>query len=137
MSYQFVGFFALTEQMKSPFYPIDGTTWKDIKDPFHGIGIKLSPSIKTPSSPDDIKALFSAMNINHVKQWLFIEYVCFGGSIDYIYALIMKNGEIYGPIEESALENVERVYIDLMNEFGISEKDALQFKPFDRNFWDE
>lgn len=137
MSYQFVGFFVLTEQMTSPFYPIDGTIWKNIKEPFQGIGIKLSPSIKTPSSPKEIKTLFNEMNINAARQWLFIEYECFGGSIDYIYALIMKNDEIYGPIEESAFDNVERVYISLMNEFGISEKDAIRFKPFERDFWDE
>jgi hypothetical protein len=47
----------------------------------------------------------------------------------------MRAGNPFGPVEEHDLDRVEAAYTDLMEQFGLSAEDALNFDLFARGYW--
>ena len=134
MAYQFAGFFAQPAVSKPLDLPANAV-WREITSPFAGVGVRLPDLIGSRPAVADVESLASQLGLEKADRWLYLIYVCWGGTIDFVYGVGSSMGTRFGPFEESALDRVERVYTELMGSFGVSPTDALQFPPFIRGYW--
>jgi hypothetical protein len=133
--YSFAGFFAKLPMAQPEILPT-GAVWRAIDKPFTGVGVRL---------PELEEEVLDAARVNELARrlgfvagdWLYLNYVCWGGDLDYVYGLGSRGGYSFGPLEESARDSVEAAYTGLMGEFGVTVEDALRFPPFVRGFWGE
>jgi hypothetical protein len=134
--YQFAGFFA-RPPVSPPNRLPDDAVWRDVTVPFAGVGVRLPALLgKAPPAPE-VMDLARRLGIDRARDWLFIVYDCWGGRIDYVYGLGTRDGQTFGPTEESAIAQVEGEYVVLMEQFGVLQQDALHFAPFERGYWGE
>lgn len=139
MPYLFVGFFARPAVPRPGAMP-EGAVWRDILAPFNGVGVWLPASFEDEEgmsllTPAEAQARASALGIAAADHWIYLYYFCWGGDIDFVYGLGSRGGVPFGPVRESEPGKVEAAYVGLMEEFGVSEADALYFEPFVRGFW--
>jgi hypothetical protein len=136
MGYQFAGFFIAAEMPKPESLP-KAATWREIESPFRGVGILLPNLIGKVVQSAQVQSLAQEIGIAAGMTWLFLQYDCWGGEIDFVFGLGVAAGMPFGPVEESALSLVEAAYTRVMGQFGISAEAALNFAPFKRGFWGE
>ena len=136
MGFQFSGFFVKDISIATLDRSVDGVEIiKEINAPFKGVGISVPKFISKDPSLKELEELASAIGLKLENEWLFMVYECFGGQIDYIFGYINDSGRSVGPIQESALTKVENIYINLMADFNVNEKEALAFEPFERGYF--
>jgi hypothetical protein len=135
MAYTFSGFFAKPKLPRPESLPPD-SVWREIDEPFHGIGIRL-PRFERVPLETDVELLTNELALNNAERWIFLHYLCWGGSIDFVYGVGATNGIRFGPMEESARSRVDEAFFTLMAEFGVSREHAQLFEPFKRGFWGE
>ena len=136
MTYQFAGFFAAAKMRKPESLP-QGATWREITSPFQGVGVLLPHLIGKVAQPDHVQSLAQEIGIPEGTTWLFLQYDCWGGEIDFVFGMGMAAGVPFGPVEESDRGHVEAAYTKLMGQFGVGPEGALKFAPFERGFWGE
>ncbi|HJV02076.1 MAG TPA: hypothetical protein VJ752_16170 [Burkholderiaceae bacterium] len=135
MAYQFAGFLVpsdveLTQHSAIPAEAI----FRRITIPFDGVGVRIPSLVGTAPAADEIKALAAATGIAQARSWLYLTYETFG-TIDWVYALGVQDGEAFGPIDDSNMETVGATFVDVMARIGVDSENALQFAPFKRGFW--
>jgi len=137
MAYEFTGIFA-SPAMDRPTDLPDWATWKQINDPFVGVGVKVPDRDGTPTekSEDEVLDLLRQLGLSNAQRWIYLHYVCWGGTIDFVFGLGSRDGTSFGPVEEDSLSKVDRVFTDLMNQFGVSLSEGGYFEPFVRGYWD-
>ena len=136
MAYQFAGFFIATQMPKPESFP-QAATWREITSPFRGVGVRLPHLIGKVVQSDQVQSLAQEIGIREGTTWLFLQYDCWGGEIDFVFGLGVAAGVPFGPVEESARGLVEAAYTQVMGQFGVSAEAALNFVPFERRFWGE
>jgi hypothetical protein len=136
MAYQFAGFFVATQMPKPDSLP-QGAKWREIASPFQGVGVLLPHLIGKVVQSDDVQSLAQVIGITGGMTWIFLQYDCWGGEIDFVFGLGVAAGVPFGPVEESTRDLVEAAYTQVMGQFGVSAKAALNFAPFGRGFWGE
>ena len=134
--YQFAGFFA-KPPIEPPATLPSGVVWRAISAPFAGIGVRVSSLIGQSPQRDEVEILARKLSLLSALEVLYLTYDCWGGGIDYVYGLGVREDTAFGPVEESDVTKTKQVYLTLMNEFGVSPDDALRFPPFVRGFWGE
>ena len=136
--YEFTGFFARPAIRQSVAVP-PGTVWREITSPFIGVGVRLPDSDGEPEllAPFDVEALARQLGLEAADCWVYLNYVCWGGAIDFVYGLGSARGRPFGPVKEDDQGTVEAAYIGLMEQFGVPAEVALQFEPFRRGYWGE
>lgn len=136
MAYRFTGFFA-RPVMQPPASLPEGAVWREIRRPFRGVGVRLGEMIGQIPSEAEVEPLLARLGLDRADDWLFLSYDCWAGQIDSVYGFGSRGGRRFGPVHEEDWAKVEAAYVGLMEEFGISEDDALHFQPFWRGFWGE
>jgi hypothetical protein len=136
MTYRFTGFFARPVGPQ-PVPLLPGAVWREIATPFSGVGVRLSGSDNRLLTQSEAEALARQFGLDAAECWVFLNYVCWGGSIDFVYGLGSRDGVPFGPVKETALDAVKTAYTGLMEQFGVSAAVALQFEPFRRGYWGE
>lgn len=136
MSYTFAGFFASPPIQRPPQLPA-GAIWREITDPFAGVGLRLPALVGKQVSEAQVLELAQSLGLSVANQWLFLQYDCWAGQVDFAYGLGAVEGRVFGPVEESARDKVQSVYTNLMGAFGVSQEPTLDFPPFHRGFWGE
>ncbi|MBY0231858.1 MAG: hypothetical protein K2W96_21460 [Gemmataceae bacterium] len=131
MAYRFTGFFARPALALPSALPA-GAVWRPINEPFSGIGVQLPVA---PTTEEDVIRLLQAVGLGAVEDWIFLDYVCWGGQIDFVHGFGVRGGRAFGPIRSA--DDAQRVYLHLMRSFGIDDSDAMAFTPFRRGFWGE
>ena len=134
--YRFTGFFARPAINCTAALPAEAV-WREITAPFTGVGVRLPGLANDEPGPEDAQRLLAEVGLGGGADWLFINYVTWGGPIDNVYGLGSSGGSVFGPISESGRESARAAYLELMGAFGVSEADALNFPPFVRGFWGE
>lgn len=134
MAYEFTGFFA-RPAVPQPVALPPGAVWREIAAPFSGIGVRLPGSADRLLPPPEVEALARQFGLGAADRWVYLNYVCWGGDIDFVYGFGWHCGTAFGPIQEDARDAVEAVYTGLMGRFGVAAADALNFPPFIRGFW--
>lgn len=134
MTYRFAGFFA------GPSIPLPkelpgGAVWREISIPFVGVGLRLESLIGESPEVSVIKALADQFGFSRAERWIYLTYDCWGGQLDFVYGLGVKDNVSFGPRESSEEDLVEEEYLGLMQAFGLEAPDALDFAPFRRRFW--
>lgn len=112
-----------------------GAIWREIVSPFRCVGVLLPNLIGKVVQPDQVRILAQEIGITEGTAWLFLQYDCWGGEIDFVYGMGVAAGVPFGPVEESARDSVEATYTQVMGQFGVSPEAALNFAPFERGFW--
>jgi len=136
MTYQFAGFFVATP-MPIPRSLPQAATWREISSPFLGVGVLLPHLIGKVVQPDEVQSLAREIGITDGRSWLFLQYDCWGGEIDFVYGMGVSGGVSFGPVEESDRATVEAAFTQVMGQFGVDPQAALNFAPFERGFWGE
>lgn len=136
MAYQFAGFF-VAAPMPSPKSLPQAATWREISLPFRGFGVLLPHLVGKVVPPEKVQSLAQEIGITDGMNWLFLQYDCWGGEIDFVYGMGVAEGVPFGPTEESARGVVESAYTQVMGQFGVSPEAAHNFAPFERGFWGE
>lgn len=136
MPYRFAGFLARPAVARPAALP-GGVIWREITAPFVGVRLPASDIYEESLAPDDVHALTRSLGIIAAERWLFLDYLCWGGSLEFVYGLGSGDGRPVGPVEVSDIDEVEHAYVRLMAHIGVSEADALFFEPFTRGYWDE
>ncbi|MCP3920987.1 MAG: hypothetical protein GY714_00225 [Desulfobacterales bacterium] len=137
MTYKFSGI------LTSDFYIEEGIDLKDIysirkiDSPFKGSGIYLPMYSDRDPNEEEIIKIVNSVGLSKSDNWLFINYICWAGRIDYVYAYLNSCGKITGPVEESDLNKTSDLFVNIMEGFGVPKEKALDFKPFYRGFWNE
>ena len=134
MGYQFKGYFFKGFKVKHTTLLDKSYEIRTIEEPFQGSGI-LIEGLSNMITLDEIVELAEKLPIPKNVDWLFIEYDCWAGRIDYILGLTCIAGQINKLIEEDRMDFIDEAYIKLMQEFQISKEIAINFKPFERGFW--
>jgi hypothetical protein len=114
-----------------------GVVWREIAGPFVGIGVSLRRLADEQPGLDTVQHLLAEVGLGGAVDWLFIDYVTWGGPIECVYGLGSFGGRAFGPVGESDRDTAQSAYLELMGEFGVAEADALNFPPFIRGFWGE
>lgn len=134
MTYRFAGFFA-GPSVPTPEELPDDAVWREISAPFVGVGLRLGSLVgKTPDAAT-VTALAHRFGFNRAERWIYLTYDCWGGLLDSVYGMGMKDDVPFGPRECSEDDLVEDEYVSLMRAFGLEKSDALYFAPFVRGFW--
>ena len=135
MSYMFAGFFA-TPILQKPDRLPERSVWRVIETPFQGVGISL-PFLegKVPVLAN-IMALFTELGLDAAESWMYINYDCWAGEIDWVYGLGRHAGQTFGAFDEDTTSRTQETYLALMEAFGVSAEDALNFAPFARGYWE-
>lgn len=136
MGYQFAGFF-ITSRISMSESLQKNAIWRDIAAPFQGTGIFTSHLVGKDMAPEIVLSLAQEIGITGEDTWIFLQYDCWGGMIDYVYGMGVAKGTSFGPIEDSAHDTVEATYVELMERLDISAENSLNFAPFERGFWGE
>ncbi len=136
MSYRFAGFFA-GQTVAQPQELPEGAVWREIKTPFEGVGLRLESFVGETPDVRVVAALADRFGFSRADRWIYLTYDCFGGQVDFVFGLGMKGGASFGPRESSDEDRVEAEYVGLMQSFGLTPSQALNFVPFHRGFWDE
>jgi len=139
LTYSFDGFFARPAIRRPASIPLK-VNWRQIVTPFVGIGLRLPDSddgFDDRPPPAIIQNLAREFGLNNADSWIYLNYICWGGRIDSVYGLGACHGIPFGPVAESDGDQVERAYVSLMTQFGVSADNALHFEPFIRGFWDD
>jgi hypothetical protein len=134
VAYLFAGFFVRPAVPRPDVLP-KGAVCRDVVSPFTGVGLRIPNLIDVMPDPDTVQVLAREMGLEASECWLYLNYSCWGGAIDFVYGLGARYGEPFGPIEESNFAATEAAYVGLMAQFGLSAKAALRFKPFERGYW--
>jgi hypothetical protein len=134
--YRFTGFFARSVDERPATLPA-GAVWREVAAPFSGVGVRLPGLANDEPGPDEARRLLAEVGLGGVADWLFINYVTWAGPIESVYGLGSSGGQTFGPVGESARDNVRAAYLELMGAFGVAPADALNFPPFVRGFWGE
>ena len=136
MAYEFTGFFA-RPSVSQPVPLPQGAVWREIANPFAGVGVRLPHDEDRLLAPLEAENLARQLGLDVADCWVYLTYVCWGGGIDFVYGLGSRHGVPFGPVNEDAREAVEAAYTDLMEQFGVPATVALQFEPFQRGYWGE
>jgi hypothetical protein len=136
MSYTFAGFF-VAHPLPRPSSLPPRAVWREVSSPFKGVGVCLPELIGTTVKPEQVHAVARELGITDAMPWLFLQYDTWAGDIDFVCGMGASAGTPFGPVEESEQESVEAVYFKVMAKLGVSEKEALNFAPFERGFWGE
>lgn len=138
MAYRFNGFLARPTVPRPATLP-EGTVWRDITTPFHGVGIRIHVTGLGDNEPgsDEARRLLTAVGLGSAPDWMYLSYVTWAGQIDHVYGLGVSGGREFGPVSSSDRDTVREGYLVLMAAFGVSAADALNFPPFVRGFWGE
>lgn len=134
--YEFTGFFARHDVSRPLSLPPD-LVWREIASPFAGVGVRLPDSDGSLMSQSEVEAIARELGLHAAECWLYLNYVCWGGAIDFVYGLGTRRGVPFGPVQEDSSGVVEAAYIGLMEQFGLSATVAMQFEPFTRGYWGE
>ncbi len=132
--YRFAGFFAHPSISQPTTLPM-GAVWRNISKPFDGIGVFLPDLLQKRPDVAEIASIARDLGIRDVHRWLYLTYTCWGGRIDSVYGLAHVNLDLIGPVDEDADDRVQAAYLDLMQAFGVSAVDAINFEPFRRGYW--
>lgn len=141
--YQFIGFFARPGVQRPQTLP-PRAIWRNVCTPFNGVGVYLPglfvDEYGVPVGPllavEEIKTLATQFGFDSTKTWVYLEYVCWGGPIDFVYGVSMCEGVRLGPLKMSVMDgSAEEAFTTLMAHFGITPEDALNFAPFVRGYW--
>jgi hypothetical protein len=135
MTYEFTGFFA-RPNVPWPANLPQGTVWREISTPFIGVGVRLPGSEDRHPTPAETDMLIRQLGLEAADCWIYLIYVCWGGGIDFVYGFGSRDGVLFGAVKEFA-RDAEKVYTDLMEQFGVPAEVALQFEPFRRGYWCE
>lgn len=138
MTYHFAGFLARPSVVHPKSLP-PGAVWRDIVTPFVGVGVRLSRLDDDELlSPPEAESLAAQMGLDTAECWVYLDYFCWGGGIDFVYGFGSRNqGIAFGPVwEVDATDAVVSAYTDLMEWFGVPVPNALHFSPFVRGFWE-
>jgi hypothetical protein len=136
VTYRFAGFFA-NPSVPAPDVLPDGAVWKEIKSPFEGVGLRLDSLVGESPDVRVVAALAERFGFSRADRWIYLTYDCWGGQLDFVFGLGMKAGLSFGPRESSDEDRVEAEYLGLMQAFGLTDSEALNFAPFSRGFWGE
>ena len=136
--YEFTGYFARPAVSRPVVLP-PGAVWREIAVPFSGVGVRLPDSgdERGLPAPADVQALARKLGLDAADYWVYLDYVCWGGEIDFVYGLNSHRGVLFGPVKEDAHKAVEAAYSSLMEQFGVPAELALNFAPFRRGYWGE
>ena len=134
MAYRFAGFFALTSTISSDDL-LDQHVVRDVDQPFKGQGVLMPEYIGATPSKTDILLWSAKLRIDSA-DWMFIAYDCWAGHIDFVYAFGSCGDCAFGPIEEHDPDRTTDAFVLAMHNFGVKKDQALNFKPFERGFWD-
>jgi hypothetical protein len=88
-------------------------------------------------SRDEVTGMLHQVGLGEAQRWIYLEYVCWGGSIDFVYGLGSRDSQPFGPAEESEMSKVDAVFISLMNQFGVALAEGTYFEPFVYGYWGE
>lgn len=136
MSYRFAGFFA-DPSVPAPDVLPEGAVWRVIKSPFDGVGLRLESFVGQSPDVRVVAALADGFGFSRADRWIYLTYDCWAGQVDFVFGLGMKGGVAFGPRESSDEDRVEAEYLALMQAFGLTDSQALNFAPFFRGFWGE
>src|SRR5689334_22862450 len=106
MAYRFTGFLAKPPVSRPSELP-QTAVWRDIEVPFTGVGVRLGGLTDETPTADEVEALAAQLGISLATDWIFLNYVCWGGQIDFVYGLGVSGGQRFGPVDESARSGVE------------------------------
>ena len=137
MTYRFKGFFVRPAFRLRGDIPA-GAIWREINSPFIGIGIRLpddeSDEVKLLTI-DDILTLSRQLGFE-TANWVYLDYVCWGGQIDFNHGIASSNGLISRTVKAEG-EFAEAAFIQILEDFSIPSDVALNFEPFTRHYWGE
>jgi hypothetical protein len=138
MAYRFAGFFA-RPMIERPAALPGTVVWREITVPFVGVGVRLPVTGFGDDEPVPAEAgrLLAEVGLNRATDWVYLNYVTWAGRIDSVYGLGSSGGREFGPVSESDGDKTRTAYLALMDSFGVSQADALNFPPFVRGFWGE
>jgi hypothetical protein len=137
MSYYFTGFFA-SPAIERPAALPEGAIWRDIEAPFVGVGVRLPECDDAPLlSRDEVLGLLRQVGLAEAHRWIYLHYVCWGGSIDFVHGMGSRDGESFGPAEECEMGKVDAVFVALMEQFGVTLSEGTYFEPFVYGYWGE
>lgn len=135
MAYRFVGIFSRATVIppKAPGPPF---VWRQITEPFHGIGA-CNLDWQTGDRPLDaeVRALVSHLGLD-AYDWIYLDYTTWAGPIEFVRAFGQSSGQPFGPIEGDDAKATD-AFVTAMAHFGIPRETALRFKPFERGYWGE
>lgn len=135
MAYWFAGFFARPSISQPNNLPADAT-WREIVEPFAGIGVRFTRFEGKPPPESEVDALAEQLGLNAAECWLFLDYACWAGRIDSVYGLGSRGGMRFGPLYETgASEMVDATFTKLMSQIDVSPEKAMRFAPFERGYW--
>jgi hypothetical protein len=134
--YVFSGFFARPAVPRPVSLP-PGAVWREIATPFAGVGVRLPRSDDSLLTPTEVEALARQLGLDAANCWVYLNYVCWGGAIDFVYGLGSRHGVPFGPVKELPFGALEAAYTGLMERFGVPAEVALRFDPFTRGYWGE
>lgn len=136
MSYRFAGFFAAPTVPAPDVLPEDAV-WREIKAPINGVGMRLESFVGQSPDPRVLAALADRFGFSRADRWIYLTYDCWAGQIDFVFGVGMNAGVSFGPRESSEGDSIEAEYLGLMQAFGLTSSEALNFAPFSRGFWGE
>jgi hypothetical protein len=104
--YEFTGFFARPAIPPPGMLP-PGAVWREIAAPFAGVGVRLADSDNRALPLSEVEALARQFGLDATDGWLYLTYICWGGSIDYVFGLGSCGGVRFGPIMREKGSGVE------------------------------
>ncbi len=110
---------------------------KEIENPFSGLGIRIPNYIIQQNENmgvDEITKLAERLGFGD-KKWIFLDYLCWGGSLTDVMGFVHTKSGNFGPLSSDNGQDANTVYIGLMSRFGVTEREAFDFPPFHRGFW--
>jgi len=131
----FAGFFA-TPTVQKPAHLPERVVWREIETPFQGVGIAFPFLRGRVPVVANIMALSTDLGLDAAENWLYINYDCWAGEIDWVYGLGRRGAQAFGPFDEDNTSRTQATYLALMEAFGVGTDDALNFAPFERGYWD-
>lgn len=129
MAYEFTGFFAKPVVSQPDSLP-SGAVWREIEVPFVGVGVRLPKAVDRRLPPNQVASLAKSLGLDAADAWIYLTYLCWGGSIDFVLGLGIRDGVPFGVSKEDADTSAKAAYVGLMERFGVSSADALRFEPF-------
>jgi hypothetical protein len=137
MAYWFAGFFARPRVTPPTALP-PRACWRTITTPFDGVGVQLAGLRSERPPVATIEALAVELGFASAQAWIYLTYSCWGGRIESVYGLANSaDGGRIGPVDVLDKDEAKQAYVALMAHFGVCARDALNFQPFHRGFWDE
>ena len=134
MAYQFAGFFIKGKTYQFLELPSNAVV-RQITSPFDGVGIRLPAYIGQTVTTEDVLQLSKSIGVSQSAEWIFIQYDCFGGQIDFVSGMTCSQADASPYKEDSSYDTVRQSFLNLMQSFGVDHENAINFLPFKRGFW--